>query len=135
MLQTHTANLPPEQQQRLHPDFLADEQAYLQMRPSLLAQYRGQWVVIQDGNVIAASPHLMEIMDRASAAGGHPYVARVGGEDAVVFRVRRTVFAYDQAYQPFPLPRVSATFLLHVFEERLQRLSRRDGMGSGRERQ
>ncbi len=114
MLQTHTTNLPPEQQQRLHPDFLTNKQAYLQMRTSLLAEYRGQWVAVQDGSVIAASPHLMEIMDRASAAGGHPYVARVGIEEAVVFRVRRTVFAYDQAYQPFPLPRVNATFWNHA---------------------
>lgn len=113
MLPTHTANLAPVQQKRLHPAFLANEQAYLQLRSGLLAQYRGQWVAVQNGNVIAASPDLMEIMDRASAAGGHPYVARVGVEDDVVFRVRRAVFASDQSYQPFPLPRVNATFLNH----------------------
>jgi predicted aspartyl protease len=56
----------------------------------------------------------MEVMDIASARGGHPYIALVGAEDAAVFRVRRAVFAYDQAYQPFPLPRVSATFWNHA---------------------
>jgi hypothetical protein len=113
MLQIQTSNLPQDQQQRLHPDFLANEQAYLQMRDSLLAQYRGQWVAIEDGKVLVAGPKLMEVMDIASTSGGHPYIALVGAEDAVVFRVRRAVFAYDQAYQPFPLPRVTATFWNH----------------------
>src|SRR5438132_5996289 len=102
MLQTQTANLPQDQQQRLHPDFLANEQAYLHMRDSLLAQYRGQWVAVHGGKVLVAGVKLMEVMERASTCGGHPYIALVGAEDAVVFRVRRAVFAYDQAYQPFP---------------------------------
>lgn len=88
MLQTQTVNLPPDQQRRLHPEFLANEQAYLQMRDSLVAQYRGQWMAVHGGSVIAAGPELMEVMDRASVAAGHPYVALVGAEDAVVFRVR-----------------------------------------------
>src|SRR5713226_8314595 len=96
MLQTQTANLPPDQQRRLHPEFLANEQAYLQMRDQLVAQYRGQWVAVHDGRVIAAGPELMEVMDRAAAAAGYPYVALVGAEDAVVFRVRRVVFAYER---------------------------------------
>ncbi|MBI1917036.1 MAG: hypothetical protein HYS12_20195 [Planctomycetes bacterium] len=96
MLQIQTTNLPQDQQQRLHPDFLANEQAYLHMRDSLLGLYRGQWVAVQGGKVIAAGSKLMEVMDRASACGGHPYIALVGAEDAVVFRVRRAVFAYDQ---------------------------------------
>ena len=115
MLQTQTSNLPQDQQQRLHPDFLANEQAYLHMRPSLLAQYQGQWVAVQDGKVIAAGSNLMEIMDMASTGSGHPYIALVGAEDAVVFaRVRRLVFTYDQTYQPFPLPRLKATFWNHA---------------------
>jgi hypothetical protein len=114
MFQTQTTNLSPDQQQRLHPDFLANEQDYLRLRDSLLAQYRGQWVAVQDGKVAAAGPNLMEVMEKASAGGGHPYVALMGAEDAVVFRVRRAVFAYDQAYQPVPLPRVSATFWNHA---------------------
>lgn len=95
MLQTITANLPEELQQRLHADFLADEQAYLTIRPHLLNKYRGQWVAIQGGKVIAASCTLMEVMDRAYAAGGHPYVALVGGEYDVVFRIRRDLFGND----------------------------------------
>ena len=113
MLQTQTANLSPDQQRRLHPEFLANEQAYLQMRDSLVAVYRGQWVAVHGGRVIASGPGLMEVMDGASAAAGHPYVALVGAEEEVVFRVRRGLFAYDHAYQPFPLPRLTATFFNH----------------------
>jgi hypothetical protein len=101
MLNIPTINLPQDQQQRLHPEFLANEQAYLHMRDSLSAEYRGQWVAVQDGKVIVAGRKLMDVMERASTSGGHPYIALVGAEDAVVFRVRRAVFAYDQAYQPF----------------------------------
>ena len=44
MLRTATSNLPPEQQWRLHPDFLANEADYLRMRDSLLGQHRdGGW--------------------------------------------------------------------------------------------
>jgi hypothetical protein len=56
----------------------------------------------------------MAVMESAAAAGGHPYIALVGAEDAVVFRVRRAVFGYDATYQPFPLPRVTATFWNHA---------------------
>lgn len=104
MLQIQTANLPQDLQQRLHPDFLANEQAYLRMRDSLLAQHCGQWVAVVGGKVVAAGAKLLEVMDSASACGGNPYIALVGAEDAVVFRQRRAVFAYDSAYQPFPLP-------------------------------
>lgn len=120
MLQIQTSNLPPDQQQRLHPDFLANEQAYLHMRDSLLAQYRGQWVAVHDGKVLVAGAKLMEVMERASTCGGHPYIALVGAEDAVVFRVRRAVFSYDQTYQPFPLPRVTAIFWNHAETHALQ---------------
>src|SRR5258708_36901780 len=99
MLQIETANLPGDQQQLLHPDFLANEQAYLQMRDSLLGQYRGQWVAVHGGKVIVAGPKLMEVMESASAHGGHPYIALVGAEDAVVLPVRPAGCSYHQGYQ------------------------------------
>jgi predicted aspartyl protease len=71
-------------------------------------------VAVQGGKVIVAGPKLMEVMEKASTCGGHPYIALVGAEDAVVFQVRRAVFAYDQAYQRFPLPRMTATFWNHA---------------------
>src|SRR5438105_1853765 len=114
MLQIQTANLLPDKKRQLHAVFLANEQAYLQMRDSLLPHYRGQWVAVHAGKVIVSGPSVMEVMDRASTFGGHPFIALVGAEDAAVFRVRRHVFAYDQAYQPFPLPRLTATFWNHA---------------------
>jgi predicted aspartyl protease len=113
MFQIQTSNLSQDQQQRLHPDFLDNEQSYLHMRNGLLGPYRGQWVAVHGGQVIAAGTKLLEVMERASAFGGHPYFALVGAEDAAVFRVRRAVFAYDQAYQLFPLPRLIARFWNH----------------------
>lgn len=97
MLRIQTANLTQEQQRLVHPDFLADEQAYLHMRSTLLAQYRGQWVAVQGGKVISSGASLMAVMDKASTGGGHPYIALVGTEDAVVFRVRRAVFGYGSS--------------------------------------
>lgn len=114
MLSTQTANLPAEQRQRLHADFLANEQAYLQMRDSLLPRFRGQWVAVHEGKVIAADSQLLTVTEAAAAARGHPYIALVGAEEQVVFRVRRVVFAYDRACQPFPLPRVTATYWNHA---------------------
>ena len=108
MLQIQTTNLRKDQQLLLHQDFLADEQAYLNMRDSLLSQYRGQWVAVRAGQVIAAGPSLMEVMEKATLSGGHPYIALVGAEDTVVFRAHPSCFPYDRAYQPFPLPHLTA---------------------------
>lgn len=86
-----TAKLPEDQRQRLHADFLANEQAYWQMRDGLLSGYRGQWVAIDAGKVVSASSDLLALTDAAAAAGGHPYIALVGAEDEVVFRVRKAL--------------------------------------------
>jgi len=88
-----TTKLPPDQRQRLDADFLANEQSYLQMRDSLLSQYGGRWVAVHEGKVIAAGTDLHKVADAAAATGGHPFIALVGAEDTVVFRVRRAVFA------------------------------------------
>ena len=114
MFSPPTANLPAEQRQRLHADFLANEQAYMQMRDSLLPHYRGQWVAVHEGKVIAAGADLLSVTEAAAAARGHPYLALVGAEETVVFRVRTVAFTYDLAYQPFPLPRVTATYWNHA---------------------
>jgi hypothetical protein len=48
----------------------------------------------------ATGNNLIEVMEKASASGGHPYIALVGAKDSAVFRVRRTEFAYDQVVNP-----------------------------------
>jgi hypothetical protein len=89
MIGTHTANLPPEVRQRLHPEFLANEEVYLRLRDGLLQRSRGQWVAVTAEGVLAANPNLLAVMEAASAYGGHPYVACVGMEESIVFRSRR----------------------------------------------
>jgi hypothetical protein len=93
MFLTHSSNLPADQRQRLDADFLANEQAYLRLRDSLLPHYSGQWVAVHQGRVIAADKNLLAVTEAAAAAGGHPYIALVGGEDTIQFRVRRATFA------------------------------------------
>jgi hypothetical protein len=90
MFQTSSAHLPADQRQRLHDDFLADEQAYLRLRDSLLPRYSGQWVAVHHGQVVASGPELLSVLEQAALVGGHPYVALVGGENQTVFRVRRS---------------------------------------------
>lgn len=114
MLSAQTTNLPLDQRQRLHADFLANEQAYLQMRDGLLPRYAGQWVAVHEGKVLASGGDLLAVTEAAAATLGHPYIALVGAEEKVVFRLRKLAFAYDQAYQPFPLPRVTATYWNHA---------------------
>lgn len=113
MSRSQSKNLPMDQQQRLHPEFLANEQAYFHLRDQLLPRYRGQWVAVDGGKVISSGPALLDVMEHAATAAKHPYIALVGAEDTVVFRVRRAVFTYDSAYRPFPLPRITATFSNH----------------------
>lgn len=89
MTRLQSDRLPLDQRQRLHPDFLANEKDYLRMRDSLLPTLRGQWVAVDKGTVIATGDDLLKVTEDAASAGGHPYIARVGEEDAITFRVRR----------------------------------------------
>jgi hypothetical protein len=84
---------PPEPRRRLHADFLANERDYLRMRDDLLSRFRGQWVAIHGGRVVASGPDLMAAIESAGAGGSHPLVARVGAED-LPFRLRRVEFGY-----------------------------------------
>jgi hypothetical protein len=114
MLPTSTNRLAAEQRQQLHPDFLANEAAYLRMREGLLGEFRGQWVAVHQGQVVASGASVLAVMDMVGTVAGHPYVALVGHEGEVVFRARRSTFAYDAAYQPFSIPRLTATFWNHA---------------------
>src|SRR5262249_2622470 len=69
---------------------------------------------VRHGKVIAAGGDLLKVTEAAAASGGHPYIAFVGGEDRVIFRVRRAEFGYDLGYQPFALPLISVTFWNHA---------------------
>ena len=88
---------------------LANEEHHWRIRKKLLSQYRGCWVVIHKGQVVASSKDVWEITDTVGKLGFHAYIAKVGEED-IVFKVRGREFAYDQTYHPFALPRAEVTF-------------------------
>ena len=104
--------MPLELRQTLHAEFLANEQAYWQMRDSLIETYGGQWVGIRAGKIVASGRNVTEVLAAAAEGDGHPYVALVGNED-IVFRSRHSVFHYDATYQLFSMPRMTATFCDH----------------------
>ncbi len=109
MQSIRTKGLPEAYKKYLHEDFLANEEHYWRIRKKLLSQYRGCWVAIHKGQVVASSKDVWEITDAVGKLGFHAYIAKVGEED-IVFKVRRQEFAYDQTYHPFALPRAEVTF-------------------------
>src|SRR6266851_1345662 len=98
MFGTHSSNLSAEDQKQLHPQYLANEKDYVVMRDSLLPQYKGQWVAIDGGRVVAAAPKLMDLIQAPSLQGGFPYIACLGEEDDVVFRAS-TRLGYRLSFQ------------------------------------
>jgi predicted aspartyl protease len=90
--------------------FEQEERAYWQQRDELVKQYRGQWVAIVGGQVVAVGDHSGEVIRQAHQKTGSRvgYVAHVGYED-VVYRIRQvTVGHYEHSYDP-PMPRVVAS--------------------------
>ncbi len=75
--------------------FDADKEAYWSMRDELLAKYRGKWVAIHKGRVVAVGDDLISIADEAIRDDGYAYTNKVGDEDKIVVMKRRRKFAYD----------------------------------------
>lgn len=109
MPKIHTDYLPAALRPHIHDDFKKNEQHYWQVRDTLLEQYAGRWIALNENGVVAEENGIFEILDSVARVGGHPYIARVGAEDDTVFTVRR-VYEYDTSYSPFAIPRVEATF-------------------------
>ncbi|MBX9581076.1 MAG: hypothetical protein K2X87_12275 [Gemmataceae bacterium] len=101
--------LPPEIARQLHPDRLANEDAYWTARDGLLGQYRGRWVGFAGGRVVASGPSPVEVLHAAEATGLHPFVICVGREDEPA-RIRRATFPYDTAYPGEALPVMPVEF-------------------------
>jgi len=104
MSQILTKNLPRAQQRCLHKYFIENEKHYWTIRDRLLRKYRGQWVAFHDGKIVATSLDISDLIEQVGKMGGHPYIAKVGEEDSLVFKVRRRGFSYDEEYRPFVLP-------------------------------
>lgn len=106
----HTKKLSEEYRKYVHKDFLANEKYYWRMRKALLRQYKGRWVAIHDEAVVADGDDVWEITEAVGKLGCRAYIALVGEEESVVFKVRRIEFSYDETYRPFALPQAEVTF-------------------------
>jgi len=106
----NTKELSEEYKKYVHKDFLANEKHYWRMRKALLRQYKGRWVAIHDAAVVADGDDIWEITEAVGKLGCRAYIALVGEEDSVVFKVRRIEFSYDETYRPFALPQAAVTF-------------------------
>jgi len=87
-----------------------EKQAYLAMRPRLLREYSGKWVAISGGRLVSSGLNPSKVLQRAYAKGvGLVYLDKVGREDRLTIRIRRTTWSYDRRYEPFPIPRIRVT--------------------------
>jgi len=83
-------NLPLTQKKHLHKDFLENERLYWRKREQFLKQYKGQWIAVEDGKVVASGDDLFEVTDEVGKLGCHAYIARVGKEDSLVSSILLT---------------------------------------------
>jgi hypothetical protein len=90
--------------------FDADKETYWSMRDELLTKYRGKWVAVHKGRVVAVGDDLVSIADEAIREDGYSYTNKVGDEDKIIVTKRRRKFSYDESYVPNAMPRVSARF-------------------------
>lgn len=90
--------------------FDQEERAYWQHRDELLKQYRGKWVAVVGGQVVAAGEQMNKVAAAAfrKTGSGLMYVNLVGRED-IVLRIRQVASGhYDPTYTP-PMPMVIAS--------------------------
>jgi len=106
----YTKSLPEAYKKHLHKDFLINEKHYWRMRKELLNKYKCRWVAVHGETVVADGDDIWEITEAVGKLGYHAYIALVGEEESIEFKVRRSEFAYDQAYRPFALPQAAVTF-------------------------
>jgi hypothetical protein len=87
--------------------FDADKETYWSMRDELLVKYRGKWVAVHKGRVVAVGDDPVSIMDEAIREDGYAYTNKVGEEEKIIVRKRRRKFNYDKNYAPTALPRIN----------------------------
>ena len=74
--------------------FDADKETYWSMRDELLAKYRGKWIAVHKGRVVAVGDDPVSIMDEAICEDGYAYTNKVGEEEKIIVRKRRRKFNY-----------------------------------------
>jgi hypothetical protein len=102
--------LPPEIARQINPEWRKNEADYWRVRDQLLSQYQGKWIGFAHGAVIATGSTPLEVFLAADAAGGRPFITRVGHEKEPWYRIRRASFAYDTTYPAGALPVLTAEF-------------------------
>jgi len=65
------------------------------MRDELLTKYPGKWVAVHKGRVVAVADEPLSIMEQALADDGYAYTNKVGDEDKIVIRQRRSLTSYN----------------------------------------
>jgi len=72
--------------------FKADEEAYHRMREHLLKEYKGKWVAVHNGKVVAVGDEQSEVIKKTfSILGDSPFYVNKVGEEA---RVGRRVYRF-----------------------------------------
>lgn len=72
--------------------FQADEEAYRRMREHLLKEYKGKWVAVHNGKVVAVGDGQSEVIKKTfSIVGDSPFYVNKVGEEA---RVGRRVYRF-----------------------------------------
>jgi hypothetical protein len=57
---------PSDHPSPLPEDYLANEQSYTKMRPALVKKFRGKWVAVGGGKVIASGDAPRPVLDEAT---------------------------------------------------------------------
>ncbi|MGH7597077.1 MAG: DUF5678 domain-containing protein [bacterium] len=84
--------------------FDIDKEAYWSMRDELVAKYRGKWVAVHKGRVVAVGDDLISIADEAIQDDGYAYTNKVGDEDKVIVTKRRRKFSSTASIYPASEP-------------------------------
>jgi hypothetical protein len=96
---------------RLPNAFKEDEAFYWSQRNELMKLYRGQWIGVHNGEVLAHGDDLYEVTSQAfQRSNACAYINKVGEEHRLKVKIRRVTFDYDTSYIPFALPRARVVF-------------------------
>jgi len=72
--------------------FQTDEEAYHRMREHLLREYKGKWVAVHNGRVVAIGDGQSEVIEKTfSILGDSPFYINKVGEEA---RVGRRIYRF-----------------------------------------
>jgi len=101
--------LPQELRELLHPDFIANEKEYWNVREILMKEYFGKWLAFHKGKVVAVSDRIFDVTKAVGKYGCYAFITKVGEED-LEFKVRRSEFDYRTEDISVPIPQAQVTY-------------------------